>query len=134
MESPSSTGAARRSSSTAAASTSASSSGGSRAARRAAEAPDTNVRLPAKFTIGAGDTLDPPVIAAPKHTDVALTVVSGDGKIHAFALLIAPEYRTTVRPSSPVRVLLKGIPDGTYAVEIDHIRRGSLIIGAAPGP
>jgi hypothetical protein len=115
-------------------STGGSSSDGSRAARRAAEAPDTNVRLPATFTIGAGDALDPPVIGAPKDTDVALTVVSGDGRAHAFALLISPEYRTTVRPSRSAHVLLKGIPDGTYAVEIDHVRRGSLIIGAAPGP
>jgi len=94
--------------------------------------PDTNVRLPAKFKIRTGGALDPPVIAAPRHTDVALAVVSGDRQVHTFVLLTPHSYRMTVPPSA--HVLLKGVPNGSYVVEVDHVRRGSLIIGAAPGP
>ncbi len=117
-------------SSTAAATTGAASSPS--AARSAAEKPDTNVRLPAKFKIRTGGALDPPVIAAPRHTDVALAVVSGDRQVHTFVLLTPHSYRMTVPPSA--HVLLKGVPNGSYVVEVDHVRRGSLIIGAAPGP
>ena len=106
----------------------------SSAASSAARQPDTNVRLPASFTIRAGGALDPPVIAAPRHTDIALTVASGDRRGHAFALLTPHAYRTMVLPSGPAHVLLKGLPDGTYAVEVDRVRRGRMIIGAAPGP
>jgi hypothetical protein len=74
------------------------------------------------------------VLAAPKHTDIALTVFSGDGKVHRFVLRTPREYLVTVLPSRPARVLLKGIPDGTYAVDVDHVQRGHLIVGAAPGP
>ncbi len=92
------------------------------------------MRLPAKFTIRAGGALDPPTIAAPRHTEVALTVVSFDRGPHSFVLLTPHPYRATVPPAAPAHVLLRGIPDGTYAVEVDHVRRGSLIVGVAPGP
>ncbi len=99
-----------------------------------ANAPDTNVRLPATFTIRAGGVLDSPEIAAPRHTDIALTVKSGDGRAHNFVLRAPHQYVVTVRAGAPAKLLLKGIPSGTYPIEVDHVGRGKLIVGAAPGP
>jgi len=97
-------------------------------------APDTDVRLPAKFTIRAGGVLDPPQIGAPKHTDVAMTVVSGDGMSHTFGLDTPRPHLAMVLSGRPIKLLLKGLLNGTYAVEIDRVKRGALVIGAAPGP
>lgn len=54
--------------------------------------------------------------------------------MHVFDLMTPRPYRVIVRPSRPVRILLTGIPDGSYPVEVDHVTRGRLIVGAAPGP
>lgn len=96
--------------------------------------PDTRARLPATFTIRAGGLLLPGVVSAPKHTAIALLVISQDGLAHAFVLK-APHVRAgRVLPGRPVRLLLKGLPDGAYAVQVDGRVRGRLIIGATPGP
>jgi hypothetical protein len=95
---------------------------------------DTGVRLPATFTIRAGDILLPGVVAAPKHTAVALTVRSGDDRAHVFVLLTPHRRMARVLPGKPLRLLLKGLPNGAYAVKIDGRVRGRLIIGATPGP
>jgi ABC-type glycerol-3-phosphate transport system substrate-binding protein len=100
----------------------------------AANAPDTNVRLPAKFTVRAGGVLVPPVIAAPKDTEVALTITAGDGKRHVVALDTPRHYTLIVHPGGPSKLVLRGVPNGTYAVRVDGASRGRLIIGAAPGP
>jgi hypothetical protein len=95
---------------------------------------DTGVRLPATFTIRAGGILLPGVVAAPTHTAVALTIVSGDGRGHAF-LLQAPHRRMArVLPGRPLRMLLRGLQNGSYAVRVDGRVLGRLIIGATPGP
>ena len=73
-------------------------------------------------------------IAAPKHTDIALTVTSGDGHEHELVLETPHRYHATVRPGAPAKLLLKQLPDGSYAIEVDHVTRGRLIVGAAPGP
>ena len=92
------------------------------------------MRLPATFSIGAHGVLFPPLIAAPKRADVALTVRVVDTQVHAFVLKAPHEYRFTVSRGHRVHVLLKAIPIGRYAIEIDNVRRGALVIGAAPGP
>jgi hypothetical protein len=92
------------------------------------------VRLPATFTIQAGGVLDPPQIAAPKHTEIALTVRSGDGKVHSVVLETPHPYSATVLAGAPAKLLLKELPNGTYSIEVDHVVRGKLIVGAAPGP
>jgi hypothetical protein len=96
---------------------------------------DTNVRLPASFTIHAGGVLTPPSIAAPKHTDVQLTVTSADGKTHALTIAAPPHYYyLKVTPGSPARALLSELRDGHYTVTVDGTKRGLLIVGAVPGP
>jgi hypothetical protein len=92
------------------------------------------VRLPASFTIGAHGVLSPPLIGAPKHTDIALTVRAGDGKVHVFALETPRAYRVTVSQGHPGHVLLKATPVGTYVIKVDNAPAGKLVIGTAPGP
>jgi hypothetical protein len=65
---------------------------------------------------------------------VALTVISGDGSRHTFALQTPQHHTATVAPGHPVKLLLKGVPNGTYAVQVDGAPRGQLIVGVAPGP
>jgi hypothetical protein len=96
--------------------------------------PDTNVRLPAKFTIRTGGTLFPAVVAAPKHTTVVLTVRSQDGRRHTLSLATPHPYTMSVAPGGPARLVLKGLANGTYVVRVDGAVRGRLIVGAAPGP
>lgn len=96
--------------------------------------PDTNVRLPAKFTIRTGGTLFPAVVAAPKHTTIVLTVRSQDGRRHTVTLSTPHPYTVTVAPGDPARLELKGLANGAYAVRVDGGVRGRLIVGATPGP
>jgi hypothetical protein len=96
---------------------------------------DTNVRLPASFTIHAGGVLTPPSIAAPKHTDIQLSVTSTDGKTHSLTIAAPPHYYyLKVTPGSPARALLSQLRDGHYAVTVDGTKRALLIVGAVPGP
>jgi hypothetical protein len=96
---------------------------------------DTNVRLPASFTIHAGGVLTPGTIAAPKHTDIQLSVTSADGKTHALTIAAPPHYYyLKVTPGSPARALLSELRDGHYTVTVDGAKRGLLIVGAVPGP
>lgn len=95
---------------------------------------DTNVRVPALFTIHAGGALTPPSVAAPKKTDIQLTIRSGDGKRHSFAIDLPHRYATVVRPGHPVRKLLADLHNGHYAIVVDGAARGTLIVGAVPGP
>ncbi len=92
------------------------------------------MHLPAIFAIKAGGVLDPPQIAAPKRTDIELTIRARDGRTHLFVLDVPHPYRATVHPGAPTMRLLSGIPKGTYSIEVDHVKRGTLIVGVAPGP
>jgi hypothetical protein len=96
--------------------------------------PDTNVRLPAKFTIRTGGTLFPHVVAAPKHTTIVLTVRSQDGRRHTLTLATPHAYTMSVAPGGPTRLVLNGLANGAYVVRVDGAVRGRLIVGAAPGP
>jgi hypothetical protein len=96
--------------------------------------PDTDVHLPAKFTIRAGGVLSPPVVAAPKHTTIVLTVRAQDGRHHTLALATPRAHTVAVEPGRATQLMLKGLPNGTYVVKVDGAVRGRLIVGAAPGP
>jgi hypothetical protein len=96
---------------------------------------DTNVRLPASFTIHAGGVLTPPSIAAPKHTDIQLSVTAADGKTHSLAIEASPHYYyLKVKPGSPARAVLRELRNGHYTITVDGAKRGLLIVGAVPGP
>jgi hypothetical protein len=96
--------------------------------------PDSRTRLPAVFIIHAGGRVVPPVIAAPRRTAVALVVVAGDHRAHRFVLHTPRPYVTTVVPGRSAHALLSGIPNGTYAADVDGVTRARLIVGATPGP
>ncbi len=40
----------------------------------------------------------------------------------------------TVAPGHPGHVLITGLHNGTYVIEVDGHPRGRLIVGVAPGP
>ncbi len=84
--------------------------------------------------IRAGGILLPAVIGAPKRTAVALAVASEDGRAHAFLLQTPHRHAARVLPGRPLRLLLRGLPNGVYAVQVDGRVRGRLVIGATPGP
>ncbi len=91
-------------------------------------------RLPARFTIGAGGRLSPAVVAAPAHIDIEVSIRCTDRHIHR--VVVATPHRHTLRVSrsSAAHVLLTGLRNGTYAINIDGRPRGKLIVGAIPGP
>jgi hypothetical protein len=91
----------------------------------------TNVRLPATFTIGAGGALTPPTISAPPSVAVQLTVVSGDGKQHRVTLA---SRSLTIPAGGRASALVTGLKSGQYPVTVDGTRRGTLVMGAQPGP
>jgi hypothetical protein len=50
-------------------------------------------------------------------------------------LIRTPTPRALPVPAAGrVSALLAGLPNGTYEVDVDGVRRGSLVIGSAPGP
>jgi hypothetical protein len=96
--------------------------------------PDTDIHLPAKFTIRPGGFLFPPVVAAPKHTTIVLTVHAQDGRHHTLVLATPQAHTVAVKPGRATQLVLKGLPNGAYVVKVDGAVRGRLIVGAAPGP
>jgi hypothetical protein len=96
--------------------------------------PAAHANVPALFTVIAGGALRPPTISVPAAVPVELTVVSGDGHAHT-AVLRSPAPRTLKVPAGGrASVLITGLRPGTYTLELDGANRGSLVIGAHPGP
>ncbi len=86
------------------------------------------------FLIRRGGILFPVQVAAPRHTDVGLIVGSADAKtVHTFVLLTPHRVRFRIS-AGPKRILLHGLPNGTYPILLDGVRRGRLVVGATPGP
>jgi hypothetical protein len=92
------------------------------------------VRLPARFTIEAGGILLPGVVAAPRHTAVALTLTAADRRAHTVVLALRRRRTIRVPPGRTVHLLLTGLKNGNYSVAVDGHVRGRLIVGAIPGP
>ena len=99
-----------------------------------APGPDTHVRLAATFMIRSGGVLAPPAVAAPKHTTIVLTVRAVDGKSHTLVVATAHAHTLDVAAGQPARLVLKGLPNGSYPVKVDGAVHGRLIVGVAPGP
>ncbi|MGH2869123.1 MAG: hypothetical protein ACRDNK_16380 [Solirubrobacteraceae bacterium] len=91
-------------------------------------------RLPARFKVGAGGRLSPPVIAAPGHTDIEVSFRCTDHHVHRVVLATPHRHAFTVSRSSTADVLLIGLHNGTYGIKVDGKPRGKLLVGAAPGP
>jgi hypothetical protein len=95
---------------------------------------DTNVRVPATFTIRPGGALDPPSVSAPGFFAIALTVISGDGRAHSVRVHAPKPYSLAVPAHGRASVLIPGLRTGQYVIEVDGATRGALSIGAQPGP
>ncbi len=94
----------------------------------------SNVRLPATYVIGRGGVLSPPLVSAPASVKIDLTVISSDGFAHRVRLRRANVPALIVPAGGRASALLGGLTSGSYAVYVDRIRRGALVIGVAPGP
>jgi len=92
------------------------------------------VRLPATFTVGAGGALNPPTVTAPARIPVLLTVVSGDGRAHRAVLRTPVAHELNVSAHGRASVLLTGLKNGRYPLDVDGAPKGALIVGGAPGP
>jgi hypothetical protein len=91
-------------------------------------------RLPATFTITAGDQVNPPTVNAPALVAIQLTIVSGDGKAHTALVRTSPPHTLHVAPHRRATLLLPGQSNGRYVIVIDRGGLASLVVGGAPGP
>lgn len=93
-----------------------------------------NVRLPATFTIAPGGALSPPTVSGPGGVPIQLTVVSHDRRPHEVTLRASPPRRLAVAADRATTLLIVGLRNGSYAIEVDGVKRAKLIVGVAPGP
>ncbi len=63
-----------------------------------------------------------------------LTVVSGDGRAHHAVLQTPSPHALTVPGHGRASILLTGLKNGRYALDIDGAPKGALVVGGAPGP
>ncbi|MGB9183246.1 MAG: hypothetical protein WCB67_04210 [Solirubrobacteraceae bacterium] len=103
-------------------------------ARTASATASTAPRLPATFTVGAGGRLSPSAVFAPANVDVEVLIRCTDRRVHRVVLATPHRHTFKVSRSSAADVLLTGLRNGTYAINVDGKRRGKLIVGAIPGP
>ncbi len=96
--------------------------------------PPSDVRLPATFTILPSGALSPPTVTAPARVPVLLTVTSGDARAHHAVLRTPASHELTIPAHGRASVLLTGLRNGRYALDIDGAPKGALIVGGAPGP
>jgi hypothetical protein len=94
----------------------------------------SNVRLPAKFTIAADGVLSPHTISAPTQVAIALTIVSSGGPTHHVVVESTTPHDLTVPGGGRASAVVEGLKRGSYAIEVDGVTRGALVIGASPGP
>jgi hypothetical protein len=94
----------------------------------------TNALLPATFMIERGGALDPSSVASPAFVRILLTVVSRDGAPHRVVLRTPTLQLLSVPASGRASVTIAGLRAGRYALEVDGIARGALIVGVQPGP
>jgi hypothetical protein len=90
--------------------------------------------LPASFTISASGRLNPSQISAPAKTDIVLTVHAQGGKAHSLEVKTPRPKTLQVPPGKAARLLLSGLHNGSYVVEVDRRPAGKLIVGVTPGP
>jgi hypothetical protein len=93
-----------------------------------------NARIPATFTIHAGETVTPSTVSAPAQFAVQLTLISADGRVHHAVLRTVIPYPVTVPANGRAVVLVPGQRAGRYALDVDGGPRAFLVIGPQPGP
>jgi hypothetical protein len=61
-------------------------------------------------------------------------VASGDGKQHHVLLRTPTPHSLTVPAGGRATLLVGGLTQGRYVLEVDGTSTGSLLIGGEPGP
>jgi hypothetical protein len=89
-----------------------------------------NVRVPARFTIGADGAVSPPTVTIPANLPVELIVVS-NAKMHRITLRT---IAFTIGPHQQVEKLIDGLKAGSYPLKVDGAAKAALTIGGSPGP
>ena len=90
--------------------------------------------MPATFTVLASGRIQPPSISIPARFAIELAVVSGDGRRHQAVLRAIKPYTLTVPAQGRASVRVPGQRAGRYPLDIDGVRRATLLIGGQPGP
>lgn len=89
-----------------------------------------NVRLPARYTIAANGSVEPPTVTIPAHLPVELIVIS-NAQAHRIALRTTT---FTVGAHEQAEKLIDGLKAGSYPLEVDGAPKAVLTIGGGPGP
>jgi hypothetical protein len=96
--------------------------------------PVSGPRIPATYTIAADGTLAPPTVSVPAGYTIQVTFVD-HGSAKDTALVHTPKpLDIMIAPGGDSYLLTSHVPKGTYAIDINGTVRGSLVVGAAPGP
>jgi hypothetical protein len=97
-------------------------------------APNTNVRIPAVFTIAAGGAVTPPLIAAPANVTIELQLHNQDAKAHRVTLSVPRFGGVAVPAHGTTTTDVTGAPKGSYRLLIDGAPKARIVVGAVPGP
>jgi hypothetical protein len=97
-------------------------------------APNTNVRIPAAFTIAAGGAVAPPLISAPANVTIELRLRNQDAQAHKVTLSV-PDFGGVAVPAHGTSTTdVTGAPKGTYRLLVDGAAKARIVVGAVPGP
>jgi hypothetical protein len=91
-------------------------------------------RVPATYTIGAGGTLSPQVISPPAGYTVEITFIDQGSAVDHVTVNTPRPLRLVVPAGGDSSQLVSHLPKGSYSIIVNGTKRGSLVIGSAPGP
>jgi hypothetical protein len=94
----------------------------------------SNVRVPATFTVTPAGRLNPSTVSAPAFLPVQVTVIAADGHDHHVVVGTPDPHALTVPAGGRASVLIRGQRAGQYAIRLDGVAAGFLLIGGEPGP
>lgn len=97
-------------------------------------APNTNVRIPAAFTIGAGGAITPPLISVPPNVTIELAVRNQDSRAHRIQLSVAHFPPVSVPAGGSKTTDVSGVGKGDYRLLVDGAAQARIVVGAVPGP
>jgi hypothetical protein len=97
-------------------------------------APNTNVRIPAAFTIAAGGAVTPPLISVPPNVTIELQLRNHDSLAHRVQLSVAHFPTASVPPGGSKTTDISGVPKGNYRLIVDGAPRARIVVGSVPGP
>lgn len=94
----------------------------------------SGTRVPATYMIGASGTITPPTISVPVGYTVEITFIDQGSSADKVTVSTPRPVRLVVPSGGDSYVLVTQLPKGSYPIIVNGTKRGSLVIGAAPGP